>query len=102
MENQGPLQYPDIARSQIHSQAWDQEILELLEIRCKMWLTESTIIPSTSLLHSKIDSSNPTGWKEQKVWNTKTNPTTKPQQKVAVKLIAENVLFFFKLEQDKA
>lgn len=33
------------------------------EISCKLWQMESTIILSTLLLHSKIDSSNSAGWK---------------------------------------
>ena len=65
------------------------------ETSCKMWGTERTIIPSTLLLHRKIDSSNPTGWKAEKVWK---NPT---QQKSSSKSVCWERSKFFKLELKK-
>lgn len=60
------------------------------KISCKMWLMWNTIIPSTLLLHSNIDSSSPTGSEEQKVWKK-----IHTHQKVTAKLTFQNVLFFF-------
>lgn len=69
MDNQEPLQYADFTRRQIHSQAWDPEVLELPLWNKLQDVTNKKYHNSVNfIVTQQIDSSNGTGWKEQKVW----------------------------------